>query len=260
MPRKHGILPTEDLTNPVSPPLLLGILGGMGPQATSYFYDQLIQNTPTQTDEGHIPAIIYSNTQIPSRQLAIKEMNYVPVVQSMKNSLELLIHAGADYLVIPCNTAHFFIDQINPPPTKPIIHIIKEARDYFLHMLTHFPDQLESNDIGIFATTGLTEVKWYEHYFQPAGFTIHYPPPKIQKMLHEAIFQIKANQITPDLLNSVKKSMEVFRSISKVKWIILACTELSVLFKNQQLEPLFLFDPLLQLIKVCVQRLAPKSL
>ena len=111
---------------------LLGILGGMGPDATSYFYRLIIEKSPAQNDEDHISTLIFSNTQIPNRQNAIKSGNYQNVIQSLTNSLNTLIDAGADYLVIPCNTAHFFIDQIEPPLSRPILHMSKETLKKFL--------------------------------------------------------------------------------------------------------------------------------
>ncbi len=237
----------------------LGILGGMGPASTSYFFDLLVKNTSAKNDEDHIPTLVYSNNLIPSRQEAIQSGNYSPVVESITNSLNLLINAGADFLVVPCNTAYFFIDQITDGISKPILHLIKESAVYFKNE-QFINSNLKNNPrIGILATTGLVETKIYDKYFNELGFNLIYPTAMIQEQIHKIIFDIKAQILTLDGINKVKKIIQDFRQENDIEWVILACTELSVLFQNEDLESEQLFDPLNHIIKLCIDYARQKN-
>jgi aspartate racemase len=235
-------------------PKTIGILGGMGPESTSYFFQLLVKNSPARRDEDHIPTLIYSNTQIPSRQEAIKNKNYKPVVDSIKNSLNILIKAGADFLVTPCNTAHFFIDQIEEKIPKPLIHIIQETASHFNKLKENNLNFSHDLKIGILATTGLVQTAIYDKYFSDVGIDLIYPSSKLQDHIHSIIFDVKAKIANLRLLDSARKLINNFRKENSLDWIILACTELSVLFQNADLQEAHLFDPLNYIIKICIER------
>ena len=90
----------------------IGILGGMGPEATAYFYQKIIKFTNASKDQGHIPTLIYSNPQIPDRTEAILKNKHGKIVYQLQCAAKTLEKAGADFIVIPCNTAHFYIKEI----------------------------------------------------------------------------------------------------------------------------------------------------
>ncbi len=90
---------------------VVGVLGGMGPEATVDFMARVIALTPTRTDEDHVRMIVDNNPHIPSRQTALLDDGEEPgpVIAAMAAGLET---AGADFLVMPCNTAHVYADAI----------------------------------------------------------------------------------------------------------------------------------------------------
>ena len=90
---------------------LIGILGGMGPEATAHFYFKLIKATPSKTDQDHFRVIMDSNSKIPDRTSAIfgNGENPVPALIETAKTLEC---AKVDVACIPCITAHYFIDEI----------------------------------------------------------------------------------------------------------------------------------------------------
>jgi len=90
---------------------VIGIIGGMGPEATADLYLKIIHNTPAAIDQQHMHVLIDGNTKIPDRTIAIMQGGEDPapyIAASARN----LFRAGADYLAISCNTAHYYYDAV----------------------------------------------------------------------------------------------------------------------------------------------------
>ncbi len=98
----------------------IGVLGGMGPEATLALYGQIIANTPAAADQDHLRVVIDSNPRVPDRTAAILHGGPSPVA-AMQRSAEALARAGADFLVIPCASAHFFLDELIPRISLPVV-------------------------------------------------------------------------------------------------------------------------------------------
>lgn len=105
---------------------LLGVLGGMGPLATVDFLHKLIEETPAQRDQDHIPVVVYSVPQIPDRPAAIVGDGPSPL-PAMLEGVRVLKQAGAAALAIPCNTAHYWYDDIVRAAGVPVLHIADAA-------------------------------------------------------------------------------------------------------------------------------------
>jgi len=89
----------------------LGILGGMGPRATAYFYSQLVDRTLAEKDWEHLHIVIDSNVRIPSRTRAVKYREWSPV-DRIRRACYNLLNIGCDYIAVPCNSAHYFYDDV----------------------------------------------------------------------------------------------------------------------------------------------------
>src|SRR5690554_5446049 len=100
---------------------VIGILGGMGPEATCEIFRKIIKFTQVKTDAEHIRVVIDSNTKIPDRTKAIFGKGISPV-KEMVATAKNLQGAGADFIIIPCMTAHFFIDEVQKAIDIPIIN------------------------------------------------------------------------------------------------------------------------------------------
>ena len=94
----------------------VGILGGMGPEATADLYLHITRNTTAQTDQDHLHVIVDSNPKIPSRQAAVLDGGEEPTA-AMCATARNLQQAGADFLVIPCNAAHIYLQPVRESPT-----------------------------------------------------------------------------------------------------------------------------------------------
>jgi aspartate racemase len=109
-------------------PRLLGVLGGMGPLATVDFLQKLIEATPAEIDQDHVPVIVYSVPQILPRVPAISGAGPSPLPGMIKG-LTTLRAAGAEAIAIACNTAHFWYEPMREAAGIPIIHIVDACRD-----------------------------------------------------------------------------------------------------------------------------------
>lgn len=104
------------------PTKTLGVIGGMGPAATADLYEKLLRYTDADCDQAHVPMLIDSNTRIPDRTAAILRGGEDPRLELCK-SAKRLESAGADLLVMACNTAHFFYDDVCAAVKTPVLHM-----------------------------------------------------------------------------------------------------------------------------------------
>lgn len=105
---------------------LLGVLGGMGPLATVDFLRKLIEETPAERDQDHVPVVVYSVPQIPDRPAAIVAGGPTPL-PAMLEGVRVLRQAGARAIAIPCNTAHYWYDELARAAGVPVLHIADAA-------------------------------------------------------------------------------------------------------------------------------------
>jgi aspartate racemase len=100
----------------------IGILGGMGPLATADLYRKIILHTKADKDQDHVHAIIDGNTNIPDRTAYIMGKGENPLPEMIK-SARTLERAGVDFIIMPCNTAHHFFDQLAKSVNIPLLNM-----------------------------------------------------------------------------------------------------------------------------------------
>ncbi|MGB4440586.1 MAG: amino acid racemase, partial [Sedimentibacter sp.] len=158
------------------------IIGGMGPLATVHLYERIVLRTKSAKDQDHVHVLIDSNTNIPDRTKAIIENGENPTVELIK-SAKILENGGADFLIMPCNTAHYFIDIIKESVNIPFLNMPEETVKYTY-------DKYGSDTVvGVLATDGTIKSKIYENYYSKLGIkTI--VPEKTQEKLMKFIYDI----------------------------------------------------------------------
>lgn len=226
--------------------LKLGILGGMGPLATADFFTKIINNTDVDSDKEHIPVLIDSNTQIPDRTSFIlnKEASLDDPLVEMINSALILQRSGADYLAMPCNTAHFFYDEIVERIDIPFVNMIEATACYI-------KDNYRSAEkVLLLATQGTYKSDVYKKIFTKYGLEVEYPSLLNQDNLMNLIYQVKAAVDSVDRIQ-FKTLMEELEGYIDTP-IILGCTELPLLIDHMNVERPFV-DPTLILAKKCVR-------
>jgi aspartate racemase len=218
---------------------IIGILGGMGPEATVYLFDLIVKLTKAQKDQEHIPIIIYNNPKVPHRTDAILKNSNSPLPFLIEGS-KILEKSGADFIIMPCVTAHYFYDEMIKHINVPFIHLIEET---YYYVKKEFPDLKK---LGLLATNGTIKSGLFQKYFEKGDFKIILPDEEDQKKVMKAIYcpkGIKAGfkkGLPKDLLVEVANNL-----INKknTQAIIAGCTEIPlVITKNDLSVPLI--DPI----------------
>ena len=212
----------------------VGILGGMGPEATSNFYRLIIENTPVKTDQEHIPSIIVSCPDIPDRTDAILKNKHKAVLESLIPKAKMLESAGADFIVIPCNTAHFWLPSLKNNVTIPILNMIDLTTE---HLKTN-----NISSVAVVATTGTIKTHLYQESLNRSGIR-HIIPNKLQQAsIMEVISKLKSG--TKNKVKYKEVLSEIFDSLkeSGTQHIIMGCTEIPILFthNNFTIDPMFI--------------------
>ncbi len=224
---------------------ILGVIGGMGPEATAYFYEEVIAHTRALRDQDHIDMVILSHASMPDRTEAINTGEYDALLKAMKGEIEKLEKCGAGNIAIPCNTSHFFIDKIQAMTDIPVINMIDETAR------TIAEGEIKVRKVGIMATDGAVKTGLYQNACSKYGLESDIPDPEYQKKVMSLIYDdIKAGKLGDEdkfhdaVCNLQEKGCNV---------IILACTELSV-YKKHHKVPAHCIDALDVLVRESILR------
>ena len=201
---------------------IVGIIGGMGPLATCDLMEKIIQYTDAKSDQEHIHICVDSNTEIPDRTKAILEHGKNPVPEMVKSALKLE-SMGANVLIMPCNTAHYFYNQLLSFVDVPILHMLKETAFTL--------KQLGVERVGVLATNGTRKSGIYEKILKEYGIETIYPSVEGQQLLMTMIYDyIKAGKTNLCELPVQKLLDEMYQKGAQK--LILGCTELPVAFQS----------------------------
>ncbi len=175
---------------------IVGILGGMGPQATVDLMQRIIRLTKALDDIDHIRCIVDNNPKIPSRIKAIIEKDGEDPGPCMADMAKRLETWGADFLAIACNTAHYYYEVISRAVDIPVINMIDSVLD---HIKQNYPD---CSKIGILGSPAIRITKLYEKKFNLFDIKIIYPDHKYQEMLFNVIRHVKAGNTGSSVLKA----------------------------------------------------------
>ncbi len=201
----------------------VGILGGMGPKATVYFQELILDNDNAETDQDHLNMIVSCHSTIPDRTkylLGYSSDNPIPYLIDDAKKLE---RAGCDFLVLTCNTSHFGYDEIVKNINIPLINMPKEV----CNIINNNP---KIKKVGIMATLGTINSGVYDKY--------------LKKEKYNADDELK-NEVMDLIYNKVKKGIKVskeefYKVLNKYfdngcDIVIMGCTELSVIVRDNNL-------------------------
>ncbi len=201
---------------------IVGIIGGMGPEATVDLMQRIIDLTRAKDDCDHIRCIVDNNPKVPSRIKAIIQGNGEdpgPCIADMGRGLESW---GAHFLVIACNTAHYYYDAVQDAVNIPVINLIDLVSD---HVKAKFP---EHDKIGMLASPAVAMTGLYTKRFKKSGIKDVWPDPEYQDQLFDVIKEVKKGNKGPMVRDGYYKVCEHLCQ-KGAKIAIIACTELSAL-------------------------------
>ena len=227
---------------------VIGIVGGFGSYATLNFFEQILDSFPAEKEWDRPRILIDNYCTLPSRVRGILyNENVDAIIEGMSSSVSNLINAGATKIIISCNTAHYFLDEVYkrvPESKEIIINIIDELA---IHL-----DKQGIDEISLIATEGTLESNLYQKTFSKYNIKINAPKKEDFTRMSELIEVVKQNKpidskVKQDFINLIKEQ--------KDDAVILGCTEFPVIYKNvaQELENenITIFDPLdLAILKI----------
>ena len=218
---------------------IIGILGGMGPEATVDLFQKIIKNTQAVKDQVHLRVLIDNNPKIPDRTPAIlgSGENPLPMMIETARNLE---RAGADFIVIPCVSAHYFIKELREGIAIPVISIIDEVAGEIGRCLPGI------KRTGLIATTGTIRAGLFQDRLRELGVEVLVPPSEDQEgLVMSSIYGesgIKAGFISPENREKILKASKTL--IEKgAQGIIGGCTEVPLIVQQSDIEVPF-FDSL----------------
>lgn len=223
---------------------VIGILGGMGPAATSELFNRIIDNTAAEMDQEHVSTIIINDPQIPDRTAYILGEGNNPVPRLVEN-LYKLYNAGADVAIMPCMTAHSFIYELNAKSPLPIINAIELVEK---HLQSNF-SSIEK--IGLLATNGSVASGVFQRYISK---DIVIPDIKQQNELMEIIYGvdgIKAGNTNEEILLRLTGLTNKLK-LENAQAVIAGCTELGLVLNDENLQ-LPVIDPITLLAQEAVR-------
>lgn len=221
----------------------LGVIGGMGPDATVDFYHRIIQHTVASCDQEHINMIILNHSSIIDRTYAIKNGLERKLLDSLEQDIKILENVSVNHIAIPCNTCHTILDKIQSLTSIPIINMVEETIQYIADHKSNY------KKIGLMATDGTILSGMYQKWFDAYGLNLHAPQKDIQAQIMDIIYQdIKAKGIYDN--EKFKKILAYFLQ-NGCDHVILGCTELSG-FKQHFKS--YSIDPMDYLVKACIEK------
>jgi aspartate racemase len=227
------------------PEKIIGILGGMGPEATIDLFYKIIKFTPAEKDQDHLRIIIDNNPKIPDRTAAIlgKGEDPLPALQETARNLE---KAGADFIIIPCNTAHYYISQIQESVNIPILNMIEETAKETQQII------YQIKKVGLLASIGTYKTEIYHQQFKKFNIEVIYPEEKDKEEVMKAIYAVKAGDLSNEVKGNILKIAQ--KLIDKgAEVIITGCTEIPLILKERDVS-VPLIDPTQILAKIAVQK------
>lgn len=196
----------------------LGVLGGMGPQATELFYRRVVEFTAADKDQEHIETLLLSDTKMPDRTAAILSGDTEPVYARLLADAKFLERWGAACIAIPCNTSHTFVPMLQTELKIPIVNMVNETATAL--------KALGAKRVGILATDGTIRMGLYHAACEKQGVEAVSPPEEVQKLVMSVIYdEVKGGRpVSGDKLAAIDAALMELGCDHGV----LACTELSV--------------------------------
>lgn len=215
---------------------VVGVIGGMGPEATVALMQRVIALTPAEDDIDHIHMLVDNNPKVPSRLKALlgsgseDAENPGLVIAEMAARLEA---AGADFLVMPCNTAHHYHHYADNATTIPVWHLIE------LCAAAIKQGHPSCARVGLLASSATHGINLFAPAFERHGLAVVYPNEQVQNVVMDLIIAVKAGNANDTLVNRYNAAVASF-SEQGADCLFLGCSELSTLLsRHRQNLPVF---------------------
>ena len=221
----------------------IGIVGGMGPMATLDLFGKLLTYTDAHSDAEHIRIYMDCHTGVPDRTKAILEGGESPVPYIVE-SAEKLASIGADFVLIPCNTSHYFYDEISSRSPVEVMNMIRVTAE-----------ALQRDGVccvGLLATDGTVRAGVYQAELERCGIRTVCPNEAQQREVMRLIYEgVKAGASAFDTA-VIEQTLRDLRADGAQR-IVLGCTELPLGFETYGIDTAGTVDPATLLAKAAIR-------
>jgi len=202
----------------------VGVLGGLGPDATLDFFARVLASTPASTDQDHLHLLIDNNPCVPDRNAAIAGSgpSPAPVLVEMAKRLEA---AGADFLVMPCNAAHAFVRAIRESVSVPLVSIIDETRD---EVVRRFPG---AQSVGVLASSGCIDAGLYREAFGARGVDVVVPQGADRETFMQLLYRVKSGERSEAVASGMREIAAGLVACG-AEVVIAGCTEVPLVLRE----------------------------
>ncbi len=207
----------------------LGVIGGMGPKATCVFFDKIIENTDAHNDQDHINMIILNHATLPDRTTAIFNNTEAEFLNSIEKDIKLLQMTDVSNIAIPCNTAHYFYDNLKKMTDINIINMIDETAKELYNLYG------ENSKVAILGTKGTLSSRIYETACKKYNIDLIVPSENVQDETMKIIYDKVKSGLTEDD-GQLEYLIMDFIEKQNCKAVIIACTELSTIKLSQKVK------------------------
>ena len=222
----------------------IGILGGMGPLATADLFRKIVLMTDAARDNDHIRVYIDDNASIPDRTAAILSGGADPL-PAMTDSLQKLEACGADCVIMPCNTAHYFLPRLQALTESPFLSMLEATARA---CAARFPGKTAA----VLATKGTLSAGLYQAALEKEGVSFLIPEDAEQDALMRVIYDgVKAGKEPEDYRADMLSVVEAL-TVRGADYFILGCTELPLAAQALSL-PQPTVDPTAELAKAAIR-------
>jgi aspartate racemase len=223
---------------------VVGVIGGMGPEATVEFLRRLVAATPANDDADHLHVLVDNNPKVPSRIKALIEgdgADPTPVLAGMAQRLDA---AGADFLVVPCNTAHHYLPAMRKAIRIPVLDVV-DLTIAKLRALEPKPSR-----IGVLASPAVRLIGLFATRLSATGYEVMVPNEEDEAKLFAIIKSLKAGRVG-DIQQRSYDAIARRLTEDGADALLIACTELSLLSAPQSHTPVL--DTLDMLVEATIR-------
>ncbi|MCD6436430.1 MAG: amino acid racemase [Clostridiales bacterium] len=203
---------------------IVGILGGMGPDATVDLFAKVIKCDPAETDQGHLRIIVDCNSKIPDRNDAYYGKGEDPA-EKLTASAKMLEEDGCGVLIIPCNAAHLWHEKVQEVVDIPVLHIMRAS---YNNAIANIPNLKK---VGLVGTLAMYTSKIYHKAYEKNGVEVISPSAHDCDRIMVLIREVKKGNVGPVVCNEM---IEISNRLIEqgAQGIIAGCTEVPLVLKN----------------------------
>jgi len=199
---------------------LLGVVGGMGTQATAAFYEKLHSQQNVTKEQDYIDVLLYSIPSTPDRTAFITGQSTENPLEHLIKAAQTLEEAGATCIAIPCVTSHYFYMDLVKEVNIPILNMLDETAG--------FVSKKSIKKVNLLATDGTIKGRVFHSVFENNGIEVSVPSKENQCKLMAMIYEIKRGAaISQEIINTLNSiSDDALKNGAEAD--ILGCTELCI--------------------------------